>query len=173
MGNYSEANLIAKNLLIPANIVATRKYGRSKYGFTINAELESRSKLVGGFFRIGWNDGKNETWMFTEIDQAVSGGVAFKGKKWKRKDDMLGIAAVASGLSSDHKEYLRLGGKGFILGDGNLNYSLEKLLEIYYSLSLLKDKISLSVIYQHVINPGYNKDRGPVDVYSVRAHFEI
>ncbi|MBI3500932.1 MAG: carbohydrate porin [Bacteroidetes bacterium] len=173
MGNYRESIVLALANSETPNIISTRKYGRSKYGFTLNGELESRSKQVGGFFRTGWNDGTNETWMYTEIDQTASAGIVFKGKKWKREDDALGIAGVASGISSAHRDYLQAGGKGFMLGDGNLNYGMEKLLEVYYSFALPQHKISLSAAYQHVINPGYNKDRGPVDVYSVRAHVEI
>jgi high affinity Mn2+ porin len=171
MGNYKQSITLAADKDTLPNIIQTRQYGRNKYGFTLNSEYER--KFFGAFLRAGWNDGNNETWMFTEIDQTVSAGLVLKGKFWKRKDDALGIATVASGLSAPHREYLKDGGKGFMLGDGNLNYEWEKLIETYYSFALMKNNIALSVAYQYVINPGYNKDRGSVNVFSVRVHAEI
>ena len=117
-----------------------------------------------------WNDGQNETWSYTEIDKTLSLGIVANGKKWNRQNDVIGVGYVISGISEPHRNYLRAGGNGFILGDGNLNYSPEHLAEIYYSLGLTKN-ILLSGAYQHIINPGYNKDRGPVNVFSVRVHF--
>ena len=165
MGNYDQA--ISEDPASP-NIVDTREYGRTKYGFCVNAEQDISSSL-GLFFRAGWNDGRNESWIFTEIDRTISAGITKNMGNYGRKDDNLGIAFVVSGLSEPHKEYLQDGGYGFILGDGNLNYGLEQLLEIYYSAALVKDKIYLSGAYQFILNPGYNKDRGPVNVFSIRG----
>jgi len=168
MGNYKES--ITLNPSAP-DISASRKNGRTKYGFGINAE-QAISNDLGAFFRAGWNDGNNETWVFTEIDRTVSAGLSANGKRWNRPNDIVGLAHVLSGLSAPHLNYLKAGGKGYELGDGNLNYSLENLTECYYSFQLSKD-MSLSVAYQHIINPGYNKDRGPVDVLSARFHLQI
>ena len=74
-----------------------------------------------------------------------------------------------SGLSAPHRNYLQAGGKGFELGDGHLNYSFEHLTELYYSMELIKN-LYISGAYQFILNPGYNKDRGPVNVFSLRAH---
>jgi high affinity Mn2+ porin len=170
MGNYDQS--IALNPTSP-DITATRAYGHSKYGFALNAE-QSFSKDFGGFARASWNDGHNETWAFTEIDRSASAGVVMKGTKWKRENDNIGLAYVVSGISKQHQEYLKDGGNGFILGDGNLNYALEHLLEFYYSAELVKDRMYVSGAYQLVLNPGYNKDRqGPVNVFSVRVHMAI
>jgi len=168
MGNYKQSMTIDS---INPSIIQTRQYGRSKYGFTVNTEYEKN--FLGAFVRAGWNDGNNETWMFTEIDQTLSAGFILKGNLWKRKGDALGIAAVASGLSAPHKDYLQAGGKGFMLGDGNLSYGWEKLMEVYYSAELLKNNVYFTLAYQYIIDPGYNKDRGPVNVFSVRVHAEI
>ncbi|TAL61531.1 MAG: carbohydrate porin [Bacteroidetes bacterium] len=165
MGNYDQS--IALNPNAP-DITSTRKYGHTKYGFGINAE-QSVTENLGAFFRASWNDGNNETWAYTEIDQSVSLGISASGRKWRREKDILGLAYVSSGISEPHRNYLKAGGKGFILGDNNLNYSLEHLAEIYYSLGLSKN-IYLSGTYQFILNPGYNKDRGPVNVFSVRVH---
>ena len=168
MGNYDES--LALNPSAP-NLFATEKYGHTKYGFGINAE-QAITKEMGGFLRTSWNDGNNETWEFTEIDRSVSLGLSSTGNRWSRSNDNTGIALVSSGLSRPHRNYLKAGGKGFELGDGNLNYSWEHLAEFYYSLEIVK-KIFLSCAYQFIINPGYNKDRGPVNVFSIRAHIMI
>lgn len=170
MGNYKES--IALDPQDPV-IEDTRAYGRTKYGFGINAEQDIND-YAGCFLRAGWSDGNNETWAFTEIDRSVSGGISMTGAKWKRKKDNLGIAWVVSGLSKPHRDYLRDGGDGFILGDGNLNYAWEHLIEFYYSAELVKDHIYLSAAYQSLLNPGYNKDRqGPVSIFSLRLHAKI
>ncbi len=170
MGNYQAS--IALNSVNPS-IQDTRKYGHTKYGFAINAD-QSITNNLGCFFRASWNDGNNETWTFTEIDHSVSTGLSLAGKRWKRENDYVGIAYVSSGISTSHRDYLKAGGKGFILGDGNLNYALEHLAELYYSAELIKKQIYLSGTYQCVLNPGYNLDRqGPVHVFSIRLHARI
>jgi len=168
MGNYNES--IALNPIAP-EIIATRKYSRIKYGFGMNAEQTIWNNL-GVFLRVGWNDGNNETWVFTEMDRSASLGLTTDGNCWKRPKDNIGLAHVVSGLSTPHINYLKAGGNGFELGDGNLNYSLENLTEFYYSFRM-SENITLTGTYQHIINPGYNKDRGPVDVFSVRVHLQI
>lgn len=170
MGNYNQS--IAQNPSAP-DITTTRAYGRTKYGVGINAE-QDLTKTLGAFLRASWNDGNNETWAFTEIDRSVSAGLVANGTRWKRKNDNIGIAFVASGISKPHREYLQSGGKGFMLGDGDLNYTWEKLVEIYYSAELIEDQFYVSGTYQFLVDPGYNLDRqGPVHVFSVRAHIEI
>lgn len=170
MGNYKQS--IAQNPSAP-DITTTRAYGRTKYGFGINAEQDLTNDL-GAFLRGSWNDGNNETWAFTEIDRSISVGLVANGQRWKRKGDNVGIAFVASGISKPHRDYLQSGGTGFMLGDGNLNYSWEKLTEIYYSAEIVDDQFYVSGAYQFLLDPGYNSDReGPVHIFSVRAHIEI
>ena len=170
MGNYRQS--IAMNPTNPV-IEDSRKYGNTKYGFGINAE-QNITKDLGCFFRASWNDGNNETWAFTEIDHSISAGFSMTGERYKRPNDNIGIAYVASGISKPHRDYLKAGGKGFMLGDGNLNYSWEHLTELYYSAELVKNHIYLTGAYQFLINPGYNKDRqGPVNILSVRLHARI
>lgn len=172
MGNYRQS----LNGLLPdsiPDITSVRMYGRSKFGFGLNAE-QALSRDIGVFFRASWNDGNNETWAFTEIDRSISAGVVWEGQSWKRPDDQLGLAYVSSGLSKPHRDYLKAGGSGFILGDGNLNYAWEHLVELYYSSSLVKDHLFLSGAYQFLVNPGYNKDRkGPIHIFSLRLHLAI
>ena len=169
MGNYAES--IKINPLNP-DITSNRKVGRTKYGFAINVE-QGLTDFIGGFTRLSWNDGQNETWAFTEIDRSFQIGLSFKGTKWNRKEDNAGIAYVISGISNEHKQYLQAGGCGFMLGDGNINYTAENLAEAYYSFAVNKG-LFITGTYQLLINPGYNADRsGPVHVFSIRVHSEF
>lgn len=144
-------------------------YGGQKTGVYLNMEQELTDDL-GFFARAGWNDGKDATWAFTEIDQTVSAGFSLKGSGWKRKDDVAGLAQVVNGISADHRAFLKAGGYGFIIGDGDLNYGHEAITEAYYSARLTRT-FWLSLDYQLVLNPGYNKDRhGPVHVFGFRGH---
>ncbi len=171
MGSYSEAidGYLSGKDPVP-NIVEYRKQGRLKYGFGLNAEQELTS-LWRAFGRLGWNDGKNESFAYTEIDRTATIGSDFRGKPWRRPQDKIGAAFVASGLSPEHRRYLALGGLGFILGDGALNYGLEKIFETYYTAHIWRG-ISIAADYQHVTNPGFDQDRGPVSVVSFRIHVE-
>ncbi len=143
-------------------------YGGSKYGFSMSADQELTNE-IGVFARAGWNDGKHATWVFTEVDQSVSLGATISGKSWKRPHDEIGVAGVLGGISKEHRNYFNAGGYGFMLGDGKLNYGHELLLETYYKIQL-HQYFSITLDYQFVNNPGYNKDRGPVHVFGVRGH---
>lgn len=169
MGNYLQA--IDENPTSP-DITATRAYGRTKYGYGINLE-QALTKNIGLFARASWNDGHNETWVFTEIDRSASLGLYIDGSIWKRKNDQCGIGSVINGLSSYHRDYLAAGGYGFIIGDGQLNYGLEWTTEIFYRANLFSDTFYLTPNFQFVTNPAYNKDRGPAAVIGLRAHVEF
>ena len=169
MGNYQQSVSLSP---VNPSIENTRSFGRKKFGFGINVEQEI-SNYLGGFIRASWNDGKNETWAFTEIDQSLSAGLQMNGKPWKRENDYIGCAYVISGISKDHRNYLAAGGKGFMLGDGKLNYTNEQLTELYYT-ARLRENIFLTGDYQLILNPGYNKDRrGPISVFSIRVHLRM
>ena len=170
MGNYRLALDQAPKDSVP-QLIPTRAYGRSKFGFDLNID-QHLSKDVSFFSRTSWNDGKNETWMFTEIDRSFSAGFALDGPFRKPGDDIIRGAFVVNGISDDHRKYLEAGGSGFILGDGKLNYALEMVFEAQY-LTHITNYFSLSADYQFVVNPGYNKDRGPVNVFGLRGHVEM
>jgi high affinity Mn2+ porin len=165
MGNYDQA---LSNPKYDTNVVNTRQAGRNKYGFGLNVE-QAIATNIGAFLRVGWNDGRNETWAFTEIDRTAALGFSFNGGLWHRNNDVAGIAGVINGLSQDHERYLAAGGYGFIIGDGALDYAPETIIEAYYLIALT-DSFSLTADYQFVANPAYNADRGPVNVIGVRAH---
>ena len=113
--------------------------------------------------------GRHETWAYVESDRHASLGVQVNGVHWGRKEDSIGLAYGVNGLSTQHKDYLAAGGIGMLLGDGGLNYGLEQALEAYYRVQL-GQYVQISPDFQFIQNPGYNKDRGPAEVYGLRAH---
>jgi high affinity Mn2+ porin len=172
MGNYKQALEHPDSAGLP-DVIATRKYGRTKVGICFNAD-QQLSKSLGAFLRLGWSDGQNETWCFTEADQIASAGLSLSGDKWHRKDDNLSIGIDVNGLSANHRNYLNAGGLGFQLGDGRLTYANESALELYYLYKpIASNNIWLTGDYQFVLNPGYNADRGPVHVFAFRVHVEL
>lgn len=173
MGIYREAIAIAlANGTLP-DIKADDRPGRHKYGFAVNGELPLADQGdTGLFMRAGWNDGRNESFAFTEVDRTVSGGFQLSGAHWGRTQDHLSVAVAINSLSSAHRDYLALGGNGFVLGDGALRYGREQILETYYSFAVCKH-FTLSPDLQLVHNPGYNQDRGPARFVSLRAHLEL
>ena len=168
-GNYDLA--IAQNPKAP-NVDSTEAYGRHKYGFGINTD-QYLTKDFGVFAKASWNDGHTETWFFTEIDRSITFGGVLKGTQWNRSDDEIGLAFVGDGLSQPHRQYLADGGYGFIIGDGKLSYAPEMIAEIYYKINAYQKKFFISPDYQFILNPAYNKARGPVNVFSLRAHVEF
>jgi len=146
-------------------------YGEKKIGLGLSLEQELTNE-IGFFSRIGWNDGKYASWAFTEIDQTFTAGLSIKGNWWNRGEDNFGIAVANNGISNGHRDFLKQGGYGFIIGDGKMNYGRETIIECYYNAKILKF-LWLSFDYQFVKNPAYNKDRGPVHVFGLRGHVFI
>jgi high affinity Mn2+ porin len=142
-----------------------------KYGFGVNLE-ESLSPNVTAFARWGWDNGKTESFAYTEIDSTIVEGVGVSGVKWHRKQDRAGVAFVSNGIKKDHQNYLADGGLGFLLGDGRLNYGRENILESYYTAHVWRG-IYLAPGLQYAVDPGYNRDRGPVIIPGLRAHVEF
>ena len=168
MGSYRET-LADPSLM--EDITRTRRY-RYQYGFGLNVEQQI-SDDVGAFLRASWRDGQSEVWQFTDIDQSVSGGFQIKGDAWQRKSDTIGIAGIVDGISDAHRDFLAAGGLGPLIGDGKLpHYSLERVVETYYDVELTR-YVHFALDYQFVANPGYNSDRGPVNIFSVRFHFQL
>jgi high affinity Mn2+ porin len=151
------------------NVIYGTTYGGKKYGFGINLNHAFTSRL-NSFFRLGWNDGKTASWAFAEIDNSVSGGLRYYGIGRNRKEDNIGLAFVSNGISSGHREFLSIGGYGFMIGDGKLpHYTRENITEIFYQVKLF-DKLFGSLDYQFVSHPAYNRDRGPVSLLAARVH---
>jgi high affinity Mn2+ porin len=170
-GNFSDAVALAQATGQPADINAVRSY-TSRPGISLNVEQQVTDTL-GLFLRAGWADGAIEPWDFTDIDRTVSGGVSINGKSWGRPDDTIGVAGVINGISSAHVAFFNAGGLGILIGDGQLpNYATEKIFEAYYSYALTT-ATRLTFDYQFIDNPGYNADRGPVNVFAARAHWQF
>jgi high affinity Mn2+ porin len=172
MGNYNEAiaEFLAHETATP-DIVVTRRQGRHKYGFGLNFEQEITTN-VGVFGRLGWSDGHNESFAYTEDDRTVEVGGFSMGSAWHRRNDRAGVAFVANGIVAAHQQYLALGGLGFILGDGGLSYGPEKIVEVFYTAHLWRGFFA-SFDLQHINNPGYNMARGPVTVGGLRFHTDF
>jgi high affinity Mn2+ porin len=170
MGSYAEALRLAGATGTP-DVVATRRVGTLKYGTGVNIEQEITSD-IGFYMRLGWNDGKTESFAFTAIDRLASAGVSVKGTRWKRKDDVAAMSFTAGGLSGVHALYLSRGGLDFLIGDGRLNYAPEYVWETYYSARLFPGFFATFDL-QRDANPAYNQDRGPVLIYSLRLHMEF
>ncbi|HEV2064778.1 MAG TPA: carbohydrate porin [Thermoanaerobaculia bacterium] len=166
MGSYDEALALA-NGGVP-DLAPTREPGREKWGLGFNSQRRF-SDAWGVSLRLGWNDGKNETFAYTEIDRTISLGVSHPADFWGRPKDRVYLAAVVSGLSGAHRRYLAAGGSGFQLGDGKLNYSPEVAAELDY-LAIVTRAVGVSLDVQYLSHPGFNADRGPIAVFGLRLH---
>jgi hypothetical protein len=178
MGTYREAvedflngSDTAKYGVTVPTITLHAHFGALKYGFGYNTEQEVTENLRV-FARFGWNEGQHESFAYTEVDQTVLAGADYAGTRWHRPVDKIGLAVVSNAIKADHQNYLKLGGLGFLLGDGNLNYGRENIVETYYNYHAWRG-LFYALDVQHIDDPGYNRDRGPVWVGSVRAHIDF
>jgi len=155
----------------PPDINAVRTNAQVKYGVGVAAE-QTLSPSVGLFARAMWTDGRTETEAYTEIDDSLNLGVLIKGGAWGRAQDTVGLALAQNRLSKGHRRYLAAGGMGFFIGDGALSYRPEQIAEVFYNATVCKG-VQLALNWQHIRNPGYNRVRGPVNVWSIRLHAEF
>ncbi len=172
MGSYREAidNFLAGVTPVP-EITAHPLQTTVKYGFGVNFE-QPLNDWIGVFGRWGWNEGQHESYAYTEVDETAEIGLGGSGKRWHRRFDRAGLVLVSNGISRVHQEYLALGGSGFLLGDGRLNYGRENIVETYYTLHVWRGFYP-SLGFQYIDHPGYNRDRGPVLVPTLRLHLEF
>jgi high affinity Mn2+ porin len=167
MGSFQDAIDLAAQTESPADIAAVRRYN-SRGGIGMNLEQQLMPN-VGLFVRAGIADGDKEPYEFTDVDRTVAAGLSISGKQWGRDDDTFGIAGVVNGISGVHQAFLNAGGLGILVGDGKLpNPGSEKIIETYYSFPVFSTKVTLD--YQLIANPAYNRDRGPVSVLGFRVH---
>jgi high affinity Mn2+ porin len=172
MGNYREAvQNFEVGLTARPDITAHPFRTSIKYGFGANFE-QPVNDWFGIFGRWGWNEGRHESYAYTEVDSTAEIGVGASGRRWRRKFDRVGAVVVSTGISRDHQRYLALGGYGFLLGDSRLNYGRETIEEAYYTVHLWRGAYP-SIGLEHINNPGYNRDRGPVLVPTARLHLEF
>lgn len=170
-GNYGAAIRNAEMVGGAPDVTSTRRNGTLKYGFGLNMEQEL-TKNIGVFARLGWNDGKTESFAFTAIDRLASAGISIAGERWRRPLDTVASEVTVSGISGVHALYLARGGYDFLIGDGRLQYGPEYISETYYSARLFPGFFA-SFDIQHVANPAYNQQRGPLWIPSIRLHLEL
>ena len=170
MGGFSDALTAYTTASAVTVAVANVRRDRAKRGFGVGLD-QNLTRDLGLFGRYSWNDGRTETYAFAEIDRSLTTGLAMHGRSWFRPRDTIAAAFVQNGLSDAHRDYLAAGGLGNFLGDGQLNYRPERVLEAYYSFAAFAG-LWLTLDGQYVMNPGYNTDRGPVKFVGCRLHFE-
>jgi high affinity Mn2+ porin len=171
MGSFADAIALAAVTGGPADITAVRRY-QSRGGMSFNLEQEITPEF-GVFARVGIANGNIEPYEFTDVDRTAAAGLSLNGKQWGRPDDSVGLAGVVNGISKVHQEFLNDGGLGILVGDGMLPHpGAEQIVETYYNYALTAST-HLTADYQFVVNPGYNEDRGPVNVFSGRFHWQF
>ncbi len=171
MGIYRDQIALAEEKHVTPDITDHPWHITRKYGFGVNLE-QNLTRNLTAFARFGWDNGKTESFAYTEVDQTFAEGLGANGAWWHRKRDRAGIAFISNAIKKDHQTYLADGGLGFLLGDGKLNYGRENIVETYYTVHVWRG-IYLAPGLQHINDPGYNRDRGPVLVPSFRAHVEF
>ncbi|MGA9060165.1 MAG: carbohydrate porin [Terracidiphilus sp.] len=172
MGDYREAvqQYLSGQVTTP-DITLSERFGAVKYGFGVNTEQEVTDSLRL-FGRFGWDEDQHESFAYTEVGQTVLCGGDYNGHSWHRLNDRVGAAFVSNAIKRDHQNYLHYGGLGFLLGDGNLNYGREDILEWYYNAHVWRGLYGM-IGGTQIAHPGYNTDRGPVYVTTVRAHIDF
>jgi len=172
MGSYREAvQAFLSGADKTPDITKHEHFSALKYGvgYNIEQEITGNLRLFG---RFGWNEGQHESYAYTEVEQTVEAGADYAGSRWHRPVDKIGVAVVSNAIKRDHQNYLKVGGQGFLLGDGGLNYGRETIEEAYYNYHAWRG-IFYALDAQHINNPGYNQDRGPVWAGSVRMHVDF
>jgi high affinity Mn2+ porin len=170
-GSYADAIRRAEQTGMRPDITIDPKPGTLKYGFGVSADQEL-FKDVGVFGRLGWNDGKTESFAFTAIDRLATIGVSLQGSRWHRPQDTVATEITVSGLSAVHAQYLAMGGYDFLIGDGALRYGPETVWETYYSARVIPGLFA-TIGLDRAENPAYNRDRGPVWIGTFRLHVEM
>ena len=177
-GSFADAlKLSGRSGGVPDVSQVRRDQAKTGWGLTLEAPL---SADAGVFLRVSRNSGNLESYAFAEIDSQWALGGQLTGASWGRSQDRLGLAYAVNGLSPAHRAYLGAGGLGFFVGDGQISYATERVFETYYRLTLPtwgtrigKLQTALSAGFQHIANPGYNRDRGPLTTYTLRWHSEF
>jgi high affinity Mn2+ porin len=167
-GNFREA--MEEDQILPLS--ETHNRVRTKHGIGVNFE-QYITDNSGFYARASMNDGKTEAWSYTEVDRSATAGFSIEGQSWRRPNDKFGIGGGVNAISKSHADYLKAGGTGIILGDGKLRYGNEGVFETFYSFQY-NSNLWLTADYQFAVNPGYNKDRGPIwNIVALRVHIEI
>lgn len=170
MASYREAIQLGADTASAPDVSLVRRVS-SRAGVALNLEQEIASD-VGAFARLGINGGDKEAYEFSDINKSITAGLSIKGDQWRRHDDTIGLAFAVNGLSAGARDYFSAGGLGILVGDGALHYGSERILETYYTLRA-NSHLALTMDFQRIVNPAYNRDRGPVNFVALRVHGEF
>lgn len=171
MGSYEDAVALGQATATTPDTANVRRYA-SRAGLTVNIEQEVAPAL-GIFARVGVNQGGMEAYDFTDVNKSVSFGLSIKGDRWHRSQDAFGLAAAFNDLSGAARAYFAAGGLGILVGDGQLPHpGWERIVETFYAWQVI-EHLTLTADYQYVVNPAYNRDRGPVSIFGLRLHGEF
>src|SRR5579862_55622 len=171
LGLISAALQLSAETGAPPDLSLVRSY-RSRSGAHLSLEQQLTDDL-GLFARLGKAPGNSEVYEFTDIDRTVAAGVSLGGASWRRPGDTVGLAGIVNNISAERQRYLDAGGLGILVGDGRLPHpGAEQIGESYYSLGV-SGWLHLTLDYQFVKNPAYNRDRGPVSIFAVRVHAQF
>jgi high affinity Mn2+ porin len=171
MGEYDQATAVAQRTSDPAEIAAVRSH-HTKFGVALNLQQQLTSD-IGLFVRISADQGQYEAVEFTDVNRSYALGFSMTGVRLNRPDDNFGAGVAVNRASGDAERFFNAGGLGILVGDGQLPHpGSEKLLETYYNFSLLRG-VRLSLDYQFIDHPAYNRDRGPVSVFGLRFHAQF
>ena len=144
--------------------------GRGGAGLSLEQQI---APDLGLFVRAGKADGNTEVYEFTDVDRTLAAGISLQGARWRRSDDMVGLAAINNRISGAREAYLNAGGLGILVGDGKLPHpGPEQIIETYYTAAVA-NFAHVSLDYQWINHPAYNRDRGPVSVFALRFHAEF
>jgi high affinity Mn2+ porin len=170
LGTYLNAISFGEVTGTTPSTAAVRSF-RTKGGFGLNFTQQLADDL-GVFGRASVSQGTVEEVDFTDINQSVSAGLSLTGSRWGRPDDTVGLAGAANRISHQGKLYLAAGGIGGIIGDGQLpNAGPEQILETYYRVGLF-GFAHVAFDYQFINNPAYNRQRGPVSIFTLQLHLK-
>ena len=171
MGLLDEAVRLAQESNTPVDIAAVRQF-RTRVGASLSIEQQLAPDL-GLFARAGKASGNVEAYEFTDIDRALELGLSLKGARWNRTNDTVGLATMVNGISATRERFLNAGGLGILVGDGQLpDPGPERIVETYYSAAIFS-QLFVTADFQRIVNPAYNRDRGPVSVIAIRFHAQF
>ena len=169
LGTYRDALAWGLANAAAPDVAQVQTASHNRLGGYINAEQALTGNL-GLFLRASLADGRYASWDFSDVDRSVSGGLSLAGKGWGRAADALNLGVVVNAMSKDARAYLAAGGLGVLIGDGRLpNAGSEKIAELSYAWHPTS-RIAVTLDAQGVINPAYNRDRGPVGILGLRLH---
>jgi hypothetical protein len=173
LGRYDDALAVARVTGEAPDLALVRRPGATKWGYGLNIEQAlADGGATGLFVRFGRDDaGGVENVSYAQCDRFASLGGQVGGARWHgQAGDRAGLGWARSGAAGAHRAYLEAGGAGLALaGDAALRYGPEQVVEAYYSRHL-GGVSSLTLDWQRVWNPGYDRSRGPVNLFALRLH---